>query len=40
MHTGDPLAGLWYPVVVAAASALLALLLVPETHRRDIYAGD
>ncbi|WP_239992153.1 MFS transporter [Rhodopila globiformis] len=32
--------GLWYPVVVAAATAIVGLLLVPETNRRDIFEGD
>lgn len=30
-RTGDPYAGLWYPVVVAAACLLLAMRYVPET---------
>lgn len=28
--------GLWYPVVVAAATLVLGLLLLPETFRRDV----
>ena len=40
MHTGHMLDGLWYPVAVAATSALIALLFVRETKDRDIYAGD
>jgi MFS family permease len=32
--------GLWYPVVIAAATAVIGLLFVPETKDRDIYAGD
>ena len=32
--------GLWYPVVIAGATALIGLLFVPETKDRDIYAGD
>jgi sugar phosphate permease len=39
-HTGHMLDGLWYPVAVAATSALIALLFVRETKDRDIYAGD
>jgi MFS family permease len=39
-HTGQMLDGLWYPVAVAATGALIALLFVPETKDRDIYAGD
>jgi hypothetical protein len=32
--------GLWYPVVIAGATALIGLFFVPETKDRDIYAGD
>ncbi|MFL5287549.1 MAG: MFS transporter [Rhodopila sp.] len=32
--------GLWYPVVVAAATGIIGLLFVPETSRRDIFEGD
>ena len=32
--------GLWYPVTIAAATAVIGLLFVPETKDRDIYAGD
>jgi MFS family permease len=39
-HTGRMLDGLWYPVAVAAAGALIALLFLRETKDRDIYAGD
>lgn len=31
VRTGDPYAGLWYPVIVAAVCFLLALKYVPET---------
>jgi MFS family permease len=34
-HTGRMLDGLWYPVAVAAMSAVVALLFVPETRGRD-----
>jgi MFS family permease len=34
--TGDIYYGLWYPVVVAAATVVIGLLLLPETFRRDI----
>jgi len=33
---GDIFFGLWYPVVVAAATAVIGALLLPETHRRNI----
>jgi MFS family permease len=32
--------GLWYPVAIAAGTAVIGLLFVPETKDRDIYAGD
>jgi MFS family permease len=32
--------GLWYPVVIAAGTAIIGLFFVPETKDRDIYAGD
>ncbi|MET0307640.1 MAG: MFS transporter [Sphingomonas sp.] len=34
--TGDIYYGLWYPVVVAAATVVLGLFLLPETFRRSI----
>jgi MFS family permease len=35
--TGDPYYGLWYPVVVAFASALIGTLFLPETKDREIH---
>jgi MFS family permease len=32
--------GLWYPIVIAAATVVIGVLFVPETNRRDIFAGD
>ena len=32
--------GLWYPIVIAAGTAVIGLLFVPETKDRDIYAGN
>ena len=32
--------GLWYPIVIAAATAVIGLLFIPETKDRDIFAGD
>ena len=32
--------GLWYPIVIAGATAVIGILFVPETKDRDIYAGD
>lgn len=34
--TGDIYAGLWYPVVIAAAGFFTTLLFIPETRNRDI----
>ncbi len=36
--TGDIYYGLWYPVVVAAATVVIGLLFLPETFRRNIDA--
>ena len=32
--------GLWYPIVIAAATVVIGVLFVPETRQRDIFAGD
>ncbi len=34
--TGDIYYGLWYPVVVAAMTAIVGIIFLPETFRRDI----
>ncbi|MBA4090761.1 MAG: MFS transporter [Sphingobium sp.] len=34
--TGDIYYGLWYPVVIAAATVVIGLLFLPETSRRNI----
>ncbi len=34
--TGDIYYGLWYPIVVALATAAIGAVLMPETHRRAI----
>jgi MFS family permease len=34
--TGNIYYGLWYPVVIAAATVVIGLLFLPETFRRDI----
>jgi len=39
-QSGSNYFGLWYPIVIAAATAVIGLLFVPETKDRDIYAGD
>ena len=38
--TGDIYYGLWYPVIVAAGTFIIGLLLVKETKDVDIYAND
>ena len=39
-QSGSPYFGLWYPVVVAAATAVIGLIFLPETKDRDIFAED
>ncbi|MGE0668299.1 MAG: MFS transporter [Sphingomonadales bacterium] len=34
--TGNIYSGLWYPVIIASATVVIGLLLLPETFRRDI----
>ena len=34
--TGNIYYGLWYPIVIAAITLVVALLFLPETFRRDI----
>ena len=38
--TGDIYYGLWYPVIVAAATFVIGMVLVKETKDVDIYAND
>ncbi len=38
--TGDIYYGLWYPVIVAAGTFVIGLILVKETKDVDIYAND
>ncbi|HRE60247.1 MAG TPA: MFS transporter, partial [Micropepsaceae bacterium] len=38
-QTGDIYFGLWYPVAIALMTLVIGAFLVPETHKRDIYAG-
>jgi len=37
-QTGDIYYGLWYPIVIAAATVVIGVLFVPETKDRDIFA--
>ena len=39
-QTGNMYSGLWYPVVVAGATAVVGMLLLRETKDVDIYADD
>jgi len=39
-QSGSIYFGLWYPVAIAAGTAVIGLLFVPETKDRDIFAGD
>ena len=39
-QAGNPYYGLWYPIVIAAATFVIGLIFVPETKDRDIFAGD
>ena len=34
--TGDPFAGLWYPVAVVAVSLLITLIWLPETAGKEL----
>jgi hypothetical protein len=34
--TGDIYYGLWYPIVIAAATVVVGLLFLPETFKRNI----
>jgi hypothetical protein len=38
--TGNIYSGLWYPIVIAAATFVIGVLFVRETKDRDIYADD
>ena len=38
--SGNIFAGLWYPIIVAAACFVIGLIFLPETKDRDIYAAD
>ncbi|PWC36954.1 MFS transporter [Azospirillum sp. TSO22-1] len=38
--TGDIYSGLWYPIIIAAATLVIGLLFVRETKDVDIYAND
>ncbi|MEI6158695.1 MAG: MFS transporter [Roseococcus sp.] len=37
-QTGDVYAGLWYPIIIALATVVIGIFMVPETYKRDIFA--
>jgi MFS family permease len=37
--TGNIYAGIWYPVIVASVTAVVALFFLPETFRRNVHHG-
>jgi len=39
-QTGNMYSGLWYPIIIAAMTAIIGTLFVRETKDVDIYAGD
>lgn len=39
-QTGDIYFGLWYPIVIALATAVIGALFIPETKDRDIFTWD
>ncbi|MBV8636281.1 MAG: MFS transporter, partial [Burkholderiaceae bacterium] len=39
-YKGDIDYGLWYPIIIAAATAIIGTLFVRETKDNDIYAAD
>ena len=38
--SGNIYAGLWYPITIAVMTVVIGLVFLPETNKRDIYAGD
>src|SRR5256885_16802823 len=39
-QTGNMYSGLWYPIVIAGATAIIGTLFLRETKDVDIYAND
>lgn len=39
-QTGNMYNGLWYPVIVAAATFVIGFIFIPETKDKNIYAND
>jgi MFS family permease len=39
-QTGDVYSGLWYPVIIALATVVIGVVMIPETKDRDIFADD
>jgi MFS family permease len=39
-QTGDVYAGLWYPIIIALATVVIGIFMVPETKDRDIFGDE
>ena len=39
-QSGDIYYGLWYPIIIAAMTAIIGLIFIPQTHKRDLFATD
>ena len=39
-QTGNMYYGLWYPIIIAAATFVIGMLFIKETKDVDIYAKD
>jgi MFS family permease len=37
-QTGDVYSGLWYPIIIALATVVIGIFMVPETYKRDIFS--
>jgi len=37
-QTGDVYDGFWYPIVIALATVVIGIFMVPETYKRDLFA--
>ena len=36
-QSGDIYYGLWYPIIIATMTAVIGLIFVPQTHKRDLF---
>ncbi len=39
-QTGNIYSGLWYAIIVAGVTFVIGLIVVPQTHKKDIFADD